>query len=74
MSEVKSSYLWLEVNGERLEVADALSVAGLIAALNLASEHIAIELNQSIVRRFEWPTTKLQPDDRVEIVHFVGGG
>jgi thiamine biosynthesis protein ThiS len=35
---------------------------------------VAIELNELVVRRAEWQTTRLQPDDKIEIVHFVGGG
>ena len=66
--------MWLEVNGERREVTDSLSLAELIEVLNLPPERIAIELNQYVVRRVDWATTKLSHDDRVEIVHFVGGG
>lgn len=46
----------------------------LIAELQLAPERIAVELNQNVVRRIDWAETKLKPDDRIEIVHFVGGG
>ncbi|MGI8735375.1 MAG: sulfur carrier protein ThiS [Pyrinomonadaceae bacterium] len=64
----------LQVNGEVREVAEGLSLTDLIAALKLAPERIAVELNQSVVRRLDWPATRLEPDDRIEIVHFVGGG
>ncbi len=66
--------MWLHINGERLEVADGLSLDELIKLLNLTPERIAIELNQTVVRRSHWRTTVLEPSDRVEIVHFVGGG
>ena len=66
--------LWLLLNGERREVAKGLSLAELVEKLNLAPERIAIELNQSVVRRAEWSTLMLKESDRVEIVHFVGGG
>lgn len=46
----------------------------LIASLSLKAEQVAIELNQNVVRRAQWETTMLQAGDRVEIVHFVGGG
>jgi sulfur carrier protein len=42
--------------------------------LDLKPEQIAIELNHNVVRRAQWENTFLQPDDKVEIVHFVGGG
>ena len=53
---------------------DNLSIPELIASLNLKAEQVAIELNQNVVRRAQWETTKLQADDKLEIVHFVGGG
>lgn len=66
--------MWLQLNGERREVADGASLAQLIDSLGLAPERIAIELNQSVVRRAEWARTELKESDRIEIVHFVGGG
>jgi len=66
--------LWLLLNGEKREVADAVSLAELIEMLGLAPERIAIELNQGVVRRSEWAATELKESDRIEIVHFVGGG
>ncbi len=64
----------IQVNGEQREVSLNLSLQTLINHLNLAPERIAIELNQNVVRRADWPATLLEEDDRVEIVHFVGGG
>lgn len=55
-------------------MTDGLSLGELIKSLNLSPERIAIELNQNVVRRVDWATTKLSHNDRVEIVHFVGGG
>ena len=64
----------IQVNGEPREVEKDLSLPNLIAELNLKPEQIAIELNHNVVRRAHWANTLLQPDDKVEIVHFVGGG
>jgi len=66
--------LRLEINGEGRELATGLSLQDLVQFLKLKPEQIAIELNQVVVRRAEWASTKLKEDDRVEIVHFVGGG
>jgi thiamine biosynthesis protein ThiS len=66
--------LWLLLNGERREVADGISLAQLIVSLGLVPERIAIELNQGVVRRAEWAALDLKENDRIEIVHFVGGG
>ena len=64
----------IQVNGESREVADKLSLQDLVIYLNLSAARLAIELNQNVVRRGDWPTMILKEDDRVEIVHFVGGG
>ena len=64
----------LQVNGEMRDVADNLSLLEFLKFLDLFPERIAIELNQNVVRRAEWSSTTLKEDDRVEIVHFVGGG
>ena len=71
---IRKRILWLQLNGERREVADGVSLAQLIETLGLAPERIAIELNQSVVRRADWAGTELKESDRIEIVHFVGGG
>ena len=64
----------IQVNGEPREFEENLSLPKLVAELNLKPEQIAIELNHNVVRRSQWENTLLQADDKVEIVHFVGGG
>ncbi|HYP53097.1 MAG TPA: sulfur carrier protein ThiS [Pyrinomonadaceae bacterium] len=64
----------MHVNGEAKDVAEGLSLEQLVAQLELAPERLAVELNREVVRRADWPNVKLSEDDRVEIVHFVGGG
>jgi len=66
--------LVIQVNGEPREVEDHILLPKLVAELNLKPEQIAIEVNHNVVRRAQWANTFLQPDDNVEIVHFVGGG
>lgn len=62
------------VNGEPQQVAAKATVAALIAQLELAQERLAIELNLEILPRPRWPETLLRDGDKLEIVHFVGGG
>jgi len=64
----------IQVNGERREVVEALSLSNLIDQLELSPQRIAIELNKEVVRRSNWNSIVLRENDRVEIVHFVGGG
>ena len=46
----------------------------LIAALELKADRIAVEHNGEIVPRTAWPTATIRNGDKLEIVHFVGGG
>ena len=62
------------VNGDEKDFSSPVSLAGLIEELDLPAARIAIELNREVVRRSDWGSTMLQDDDRIEIVHFVGGG
>jgi sulfur carrier protein len=64
----------IQVNGERRELRDESRLSDLLKELSLAPERVAVELNHQVVRRNEWPNTILKEGDRVEIVHFVGGG
>lgn len=63
--------LW--VNGESSEVPDRLTVAGLVRHLGIEGP-VAVERNVEVVPRAEHEATELLPGDRIEIVHFVGGG
>lgn len=62
------------VNGESKELSGPISLAELITQLDLPAARIAVELNRTVVRRGDWSKTMLQNEDRIEIVHFVGGG
>lgn len=64
----------LEINGESREFADGLTLAALIAQLGSKPDRVAVELNLEIVSRDKWQDTILHNGDRLEIVHFVGGG
>jgi sulfur carrier protein len=64
----------LMVNGEERTFADGLDVAGLVAALGLDLRKVAVERNLEIVPRSTYGATTLNDGDRIEIVHFIGGG
>jgi len=66
--------LRIQVNGESQELPNGSSLQDLVQKLSLPPARIAIELNLNVVRRADWATTILAECDRVEIVHFVGGG
>ena len=64
----------INVNGEEHAAQEGMTVEALVAQLALRPERLAIELNGEVVRRADWQRTTLGEGDRVEIVHFVGGG
>ena len=66
--------LRIEVNGEEKEFEEGSTLQTLVEQLSLAPERLAIEHNREVVRRADWPALTLSDGDRVEIVHFVGGG
>jgi thiamine biosynthesis protein ThiS len=63
----------LTINGEN-QVCTADTLGALVEALGMKPDRLAIELNREIVPRDQWPRTPLHEGDRLEIVHFVGGG
>ena len=62
------------LNGTPTDVADAVTLAELIHALDLGNRRLAIEVNTELVPRSRFDQHRLAPDDRVEIIHAVGGG
>jgi thiamine biosynthesis protein ThiS len=67
-------FMLVQINGEKKEIQDGISVAGLLDALGIRSGRVVVELNRDIVARGAHGETFLQEGDAVEIVHFVGGG
>ena len=64
----------LFVNGETRSLEAVTHVAGLVAALGLDGRKVAVERNLEIVPRSAYESTALEDGDRIEIVHFIGGG
>jgi thiamine biosynthesis protein ThiS len=64
----------LLVNGEERRFADVEHIAALVAALGLDTRKVAVERNLEIVPRSAYAMTGLRDGDRIEIVHFIGGG
>ena len=62
------------VNGESREITTDTSVADLLAELDLLGKRLAVEINKDIVPRGRFAEHRFQPEDKVEIVHAIGGG
>jgi thiamine biosynthesis protein ThiS len=64
----------LMINGEERAFSEIDDVSGLVAALGLDPRKVAVERNLEIVPRSTYGQTALSDGDRIEIVHFIGGG
>ncbi len=62
------------INGETKEITKQFNLLELLKELSLPSERIAIELNKEVVRKKDWESIAIKDADKIEIVHFVGGG
>ena len=62
------------VNGQPKDCPDGASLAQFIEHLHLKADRVAVELNREIAFRKLWSEMPLREGDRLEIVHFVGGG
>jgi len=63
----------LVVNGEPFVLESGRTILALLQALELNGP-VAVERNEAVIPRAEHATFELSPGDRLEIVHFVGGG
>jgi len=64
----------LQINGESREFPSPLTLTALVELLGMKADRVAVELNREIAQRDRWAQTSLNDGDRLEIVHFVGGG
>ena len=67
----------LKINGEMRHISDVSSstkLEELLSALTVRKNLVAIALNETIIPRVQWEQTPVVSGDRIEIVHFVGGG
>jgi thiamine biosynthesis protein ThiS len=64
----------LIINGEEREFPSLSSLSDLLTQLGMKPDRVAVELNRDLVPRTRWDATPLSEGDKLEIVHFVGGG
>jgi sulfur carrier protein len=64
----------ITVNGERREFDSEITLEHLIRELGIGEKVMAAAVNMEIVKKDQWPRHRLREDDRVELLHFVGGG
>jgi thiamine biosynthesis protein ThiS len=64
----------IAINGEQRAIGAGATVALLLVELGLDTRKVAVERNEAIVPRSTWQAAPLADGDRLEIVHFIGGG
>ena len=64
----------IQLNGDPYKINTGTNLNELLNRLKIQKNNIAIELNGEIVEKNEYPKIILNKDDKVEIVHFIGGG
>ena len=69
-----ASAIRISLNGEERRVPDGVSVANLLEQIGLDRRKVAVERNEAIVPRSTYGETMLGEGDKLEIVHFIGGG
>ena len=64
----------IQLNGKKVSIKQKLSVFDLLKKYNLDRKKIAVELNGIILNKHKYEKTFLKSNDKIEIVHFIGGG
>ncbi len=64
----------ISLNGSSHQLGAQLSVAELVANLNLTGQAIAVAVNRNVIARQRWEETRLHAHDQVDVVRAIGGG
>ena len=64
----------IQLNGDSYEINNGTNLNELLNKLKIQKNKVAIEVNGEIVEKNKYPNLILNKDDKVEIVHFIGGG
>ena len=70
----KKNKIKISVNGKQMQIIPELSMRNLITKLKMPVNKIAIELNKKIIDKKQISKIQLKKGDKIEIVHFIGGG
>ena len=64
----------IQLNGDSYEINGGSNLNELLKKLKIEKSKVAIEVNGEIIQKDKYPNLILNEDDKVEIVHFIGGG
>ena len=64
----------IQLNGRKLDLSNKCSISKLLKKYKIDGKKIAVELNGKIINRSNYKLTFIKNKDKIEIVHFIGGG
>ena len=64
----------IQLNGKKITIKSNFSILDLLKKYKLSSKKIAIELNGVIISKINFKKKILKNNDKIEVVHFIGGG
>ena len=64
----------IQINGKKISIKSNFSIQDLLKKYNLVNKKIAIEYNGAIIQKINYKKKYLKNNDKIEIVHFIGGG
>jgi sulfur carrier protein len=64
----------ISLNGEQKEIPEGLTIRGLLELLNIRHQRVAVELNETIIKKDRYEETAVRDGDVLEVVSFMGGG
>ena len=70
----KINKIKIKLNGKFIKIQDKTTLLSLVTKLKVPINKVAIELNETIVNKKLLGRTKIKKNDKIEIVHFIGGG
>ena len=70
----KINKIKIKLNGKFIKIQDKTTLLSLIKKLKVSIKKVAIELNQTIANKKSLGKIKVKKNDKIEIVHFIGGG
>ena len=70
----KINKIKIKINGKFIKIQDKITLLSLIKKLKVPIKKVAIELNQKVVIKKSLSRIKINKNDKIEIVHFIGGG
>ena len=70
----KINKIKIKINGKFIKIQDKITLLNLVKKLKVPVKKVAIELNQEVINKKSLSRIKIKKNDKIEIVHFIGGG